>query len=1000
MNLISFSLRRPVTISMIFLALSLFGVIALFRLPIEVMPDTDLNTITILINLRGNMPPLEIENKVTRLVEDAVGDVSHLEEMFSLSKEGEFMAILNFKPGNVMDQASLEVREKMAHIKNALPPEAERPIIGRFNYNDMPVFIIGVMGRDSLDKTRELVEQKIKSRFLSLDGVANVKLAGGENPRVLFELDQKKMASLGIDIQSVLTSLGNDNINLRAGDLRTMGQYSGIAELKKAALYYQGKERLIRLSEIGTFREGALEKNSFARLNGEDVVSLYIQKERLANTLAVTKTIKRELQEMEKEWQGHFKFIVVSDHGRFIKEAFREVRWALLAGIILAVMVLGIFLKDKRAIGAIVMVIPVCMLATFFMLFICKLSLNIFTMSAIALGVGMLVDNALVMGENISRSRRQQVSEDSAIKSGGGEVGLAMFSSTLTNVIVFLPLAFLKGETQDIFRSIGLTISFSLVFSLLCALTIVPIVIKRKKIDAGGKELEKKWKKIEKGCESVIIKILRRRKAIVPVVFIAAIVIFIPFARLGKDIMPPQDESRFVIHVELPSGARVEETDKVVRQVEETLKKIDEIETVSTEIEHWSGKVFVTLRQARERRKRVEEIITLLRRELKKIKSGFIYFEESQSMANQEVGIDIFGYDYGTLQELAICVAKGISDIDGLEDIKIKMREGRPEVRIELWPEHLASFGLTPKDVVESLHAQMRGLRATYLHHEGKEIETIVRLKKEDCDTLNEIKGLNFYGDGDARVSLKQVSNFSFGLSPSEIWHKDKKRMVSLSARRSSRTSLSGINREIDNRIKKVNFPQDYFYKHGRQFYDLKRMQREFCLLLILTGTLVYMVLASFFESYLKPVIIILMVPLSFSSVALFQVIRGSSINLGVLMGLVILGGMVVNSAILYMDRIRILSLRGHGNMRIVIRGICERLRPIVMTGMSSILGLMPLALASRSSVSLWSELAKTVMVGLSFSMLISLCVIPAILSFFEGRPILGKALQVRHCER
>ncbi len=984
------------TIAMIFLIISLLGVLSLFRLPLEVMPDTDLNTITVLVNLRGGMPSQEVENKVTKLVEDSLGDVSHLDEMFSLSKEGQSMVILVFKPDCRMDRVSLEVREKIAHIENAFPPEAERPVIGRFNYNDMPVFIIGVIGKDSLDKTRELVEQRIKNRFLSLDGVANVELAGGEKKRVILELDNMKLAGLGINIIKVVETIGNDNINLRGGDvikedrevtLRTVGQYSELEEMEKAILYGQRKDRLVRLSEIGTLREGALERASISRLNGEDVVSIYIQKERMANALSVAKNIRRELAKIEKEWQGKLKFIVVSDHGCFIEEAFGEIRKALIAGIILAVAILGLFLKDKRAIWAIILVMPVSILATFFMLYIFNLSLNIFTMSAIALGAGMLVDNALVIAENISRSRRRQFSEDLAVVSGGSEVGLAISSSTLTNIIVFLPLAFLKGETENIFRSIGLTISFALAFSLLSALTIVPVAIRRRKIEKGdGRHLEKNWQKIEKSYGRALIHILRRRGIIVPFVFLIAIAMFIPFIRLGKDIIPSQDESRFIIHVELPSGAKLNETDKVVRKVEKRLKNIDEIETVSTEIKNWSGKIFVTLRPARERRRSVEDIIAVLRPGIKKISGGFIYFEEPQSLANQEVNIDIFGHDYNTLRELASNIGGSISEIKGLEDVKIKMREGRPEIRIELWPEHLAVYGLTSRDVAESLHAQMRGLRATYFHRDGKEIEAIVRLRREDCDTLNEIKGLNFYGEGESRISLRQVSQLSFGLSPSEICHKNKKRMVSLNARRSSRVSLSAVNKEIENRIKGVSFPPDYFYSYGRQFYELRHMQREFIFLLILTVVLVYMVLASFFESYLKPFIIILTVPLSFSGVAFFKLIHGRIINLGVLMGLVILGGMVVNSAILYMDRLRLLSCREGARMRIVIRAGCERLRPILMTGMSSIFGLMPLALAGGSSVSFWSDLAQTIMVGLLFSILISLFIIPSIVSFFEGK--------------
>lgn len=986
---------------MIFLSLSFIGIIAIFRLPLEVMPDTDLNTITILINIRGGMPPLEVESKVTRLVEEAVGGVFNLEEMFSLSKEGQAMVILNFQPGYKMDRASLEVRERMAHLKNEFPVEAERPIIGRFSYSDMPVFILGVVGRDPLDKVRGLVEKKIKNRFLNLEGVANVELAGGERNRVILELDQGNLVSLGLDIRSVLDSLRNDNFNLPAGEvrleereinLRTVGQYSNLTEMKEANLYYQGQDRLIKLAEIGTLKEGGLERTSLARLNGEEVVSIYIQKERSANTLAVTKNIKKELNKIKKEWLGQIKFIMVSDQGRFIEEAFSQLRGAMIIGIVLAVVILSLFLKDRRAIGAVILVMPISILATLFMLFICHLSLNIFTLSALALGVGMLVDNALVIVENISRYRGR-FSEREALVSGGGQMGLAISSSTLTNVIVFLPLAFLRGETEMIFRSVGLTISFSLVFSLLAALTIVPLVMKRRRGIAAGID-ERKWRRRENGYERLLISILRRRNFIVPFVFITAIVIFIPFSRLGRDIVTPQDENRLVIHAELPSGAKLSETDRVVREVEGYLRGVDEIETISTQIENWSGKIFLTLRPVRERRKRAEDIIAMLRPEIDKVKGAFIYFEEPESLGNQEVAIDVFGYDYEGLKRLAMEMARSLAEIDGLEDIKIKMREGRPEIMVDLWPGHLSSYGLTAREVAESLHAQLRGLRATYLHRQGEEIETVVRLKKEDRDTLAKIKNLNLYGYDRTPVSLKQISDLRFSLSPSEIWHKDKKRMISLSARRTSRLSLSKAHQEIEARIKKIALPPNYFYNYNRQFYDLKRMHREFIFLLSLTAILVYMVLASFFESYLKPFIIILMIPLAFSGVALFQVLRRGNINLGVLMGLVMLGGMAVNSAILYVDRIRTLSYGRKSQMRIVIRAASERLRPILMTSLSTIFGLMPLTIFSRTAASLWVELARTIMIGLIFSLFFSLLIIPAILSFFEGGHLLGRRLE------
>lgn len=996
MSLPNFIVRRPTAILMVFLAIILLGVISLTRLPVELLPDMASSKITIMVNVRGGIPPTEIENNVTRPIEEAISDVNNLREILSRSKEGRSEITVKFEPGTNMDFAAMEIREKYDQIKAKLPREVEKPVIARYEESDEAIVILAVTSSVySTELLRKITDEKIKGEIEKVDGVANVEVYGGRERKILVEANQYRLDAYGMTIMQPIHMLGVSNLNLLAGDIkkekeksliRTIGNLDNIEEIGETGIVASPSGDIIKLNDIASVKDSFLEVKSIARVNTRPVVTLYIQKENGANTISVADGLKKQVYEIGKKLDKDINIEYIADQADFIKAAVKNVTDSLLFGAILSALCLWFFLRNIRATSIIAVSIPVSVLATFILMYLMKINLNVMTLSGLALGVGMLVDNSVVVIENIVRKNESGMAFLPSVVSGTEEVVVAIIASTFTTVIVFLPLVFVNKNIQMLYSGAALTIVFSLLMSLFVAVFLVPMFASKVNIEVIR---QRESVVLAAWYRKAFIFVLRNWRRIFGVLFLVLFLSVAALFRIDKEFISPFEEGRFTIFAKIEAGAKLSFIDEMTKEIEKLVDSVSELRTMAVHIEDWSSRVYVSLVALQKRKRSVEDVINDLRPKLKEIekryKGGFVYFSEVQEAnKGRELIVDLFGYDYKVIDKLVSEVGGRISRIPGMFDIKRSIEEGRPELRLTVDRRKAALFGLSVEDIAETLHAQIRGLVATYYRTEGKEIEVIVRLDEKYRDTADKIRKLTLIGSQGQQISVDQVCSSNFDIGPSEIWRKDKKRMIEVSAT-SSKFSLDKIIPNLKNAFASISFPKDYFYKFGENYEIMQRNKKELTFALILTLLLVYMIMAALYESYYKPLIIMFTVPMAVVGVIAALLITRTPINMGVAIGGMVLGGIVVNNAIILIDHISLLRDNGVKLYKAVIRGSQDRLRPILITSLTTILGMLPLAISRNEGASLWAPLGISVIGGMISSMFLTLFFIPVIYILFEN---------------
>jgi hydrophobic/amphiphilic exporter-1 (mainly G- bacteria), HAE1 family len=1040
-NLPEFSIRKPVTVLMVMSIIMLFGAVSLTKLPVELYPNTSFGEISIIIQVRGGIPPTEVEQLVTKPIEEAVATVSHLEQLLSISKEGESTIVMSFKPGTNMEFAALEVREKFAKIKNQLPKEIEKPVIAQFQQGDVPIVIIAATSdQRTTEEIRKIVDQNLKEAFRRVSGVANVEVAGGRERKILVEADQTRLAAFGIPIDEVTSTLGANNLNLLSGEvertndrylIRVQGEFESLEQIRTMALRRTPEGSIIRVKDVAAVKDSYLEPQEYSRLDVRPVVTIYIQKENSKNTISVAKDVIAEVEVQQKKLPRDIRLVVTSNQAVSVQSAIHGLEEALLQGIVLIILVFFLFLIKMNRIGfgvvcalivvtlftkgtplyilflgivgSIVVVskfrsiiivtitIPVSVIGTFIYMRTAELTINVMTLFGLMLGVVMLVDNSIVVFENILKKREARVGMIPAAVRGSNEMFLSIVASTIATVIVFLPLVFVGAELQRLYSGMAATIVVSLLLSLLCAVSLVPMLCAQRAFSESmdvpetGKHAEGSAMQRFTGMERrfLFFSIRHRRR----VLWISAIVLAISMfflMRLGTEYLGSIEQKKFTIYVELPTGARLEASDETVKKIETFVRELPEVKTVTSRIEPWSSKVYVELVETFERRRTTDEVIDAIRGETNKMQPAFVYFQKEEQVGTKEVVIEIFGYNYEKLRELAIAIANRMEGVRGLSDTKIRMREGRPEMQVLVNKKEAGLHELTVTDAGNQVHGQMRGFRATVYHTEGREVETISRLDEKYRKTFKDLHNLIMTNKKGDSVLLDQFSQFKFGLGPSEIWRKDKNRMIQVSSN-IGKVPLSTVVTKLKKSLKDVPFPEDYFYKVGGDYPTLVQTNKQMKIMILAVLVLEYLVLAAFFESFYQPVLIMVAVPLALVGAVVALYLGPKSISVGAMLGMMMLGGIVVNHSIMLVDRINHYTHLKHlSPIRAAVLANKDRLRPILMTMTTMVLGLIPMAIDRSESANLWSPLALTVIGGVVSSTLLTLMVTPAFYILFN----------------
>ncbi|MFA5319655.1 MAG: efflux RND transporter permease subunit [Candidatus Omnitrophota bacterium] len=1079
MSLPAFSVNRPTFVSMLFTGVIIIGAIALKMLPVEMMPNISYGDITINIDVRGGIPASEIENRIAKPVEEAVSSSTHLRNILSISKEGNATIILEFEPGTEMNFAALEVREKFNRIRNKLPKEIEKPVIAKYEYMDVPIMILAVTSdRRSPEDLRKIVDERIKDRIQRVEGVARAEIVGGRESKIIIEIDQYRLQAYQLSINKVVDTINLNNSNLLAGEIkrakdkylvRTIGELESLEDLSNLAVATTKEGSVVRLKDIATIKDSYLEPTAFARLNAQPVISIYVQKESLANTVQISKDVNREVEALKRNLEKDIQVSIISNQADIIQQAVNQVNSSLLIGALLASLILFIFLWDIRLVFIISSSIPLSVIVTFCLMYFSKLTLNVMTLSGLALGVGMLVDNAIVVLDNTFKKRDEFIFSPGRFPEGmpmkeiqkclaieaSEEMFLAIVASTFTTIVVFLPLFFINPEIKLLYSGIALTITYSLLASLFTAVTLIPLLASRLKLKdprlpqelpEAILEEEKKAEPPEKtvqGAENTdgvsrvglfgkIYKIIVSltlffRYLIVFLVIMASLRIIQEASKLEQEFIGIAEQNKFTVFVEMPTGTKIEITDKIVASIESYVAKMPEVKNATSKIEPWSGKIFVELKPLAERKKSTAEFMNVLRPYTEKFYQthrAFVYYEEPQEVGTKEILLELYGYDYEVLKSLAIQVAQRLQTIPKFTDTKIRMREGRPEIQLILDKREAAMFGFTTEDVSLALHTHMRGLVATRFRGtrepliktssqnfnpdwhfnsnnnlnnaiqdtaaKSEETETIVRIGEEFRHTRDDLRRISLvtpYGD---MIFLHQLATFKDEYGPSEVWRKNKSRMVQVSANTGG-IALGTAAIKVKEALKDLKLPKDYFWQFGGNYDKMIQNQKELYWALVISLVLVYMILAGLFESLTEPLIILSTVPMAAIGAVTALRLADKPVGTGVLIGAIMLGGIVVNNAIILIDRINFLrrtfkdkySQKG-GAKKAVIDASFDRLRPIMMTSLTTILGLIPMALDKSESANLWSPLAITVIGGLAVSTFLTLLVIPCVYLIFR----------------
>lgn len=1098
MNLIKTAIQRPVTVSMFVVAVILFGLVSLDRLALNLLPDISYPSLTIQTDYEDAAPE-EIEALITQPIEEAVGVVPGLTKMTSVSRSGQSEVVMEFGWETKMDIASLEVREKLDFVN--LPRDAEKPVILRFDPSYDPIMRVRVFGDANLSSLRYLAEKELKKYLEATDGVAAVKVIGGLEEQIRIEVDEKRLAELGIPITQVTEVLRQENLNQATGSLydadanylvRMLNQFQTVDEIGNIVVR-EDRGRKVLLGDVARVWRGTKDREIIARLGGKESVEMGIYKEGDANTVSVARAVIRQLENLKKNkrFPEGVDYQIVSNQADFIENAVSNVLSAAIIGGLLATLVLFVFLRDLRSTLTIGFSIPISIMATFALMYQTEITLNIMSLGGVALGVGMLVDNSIVVLEAIDRHRKKGVHLAQAVYKGTVEVSRAVTASTLTTVAVFLPLIFVEGIAGQLFKDQALTITYALLASLLVALLLIPTILARTTrreefaIEAAAAPEEapppagrfrgafRKLASLSRGllrfffidALKVLVTDLRRlvramgrliNRLISPalnlfdlwfgrltsayptvlswalsnkaMVFAFAIMLGIAALGvsrfLGGELIPPLTQGEFAFEIKLPEGRPLAHTDRVVNQIEAKVAEYPEVATVFSSVggstENQFARNSARENQAqlyvvmKDKRDQVAEaaVIGRIRQELHRQPEVTYKFERPTLFSfRTPVEVEIYSYNLDTLRDVADKVMGELETIPGLSDVKTTTELGDPEIHVVFDRHRLARLGLEENQIAGILRNKIRGDVASRFREDDKQIDMLVRADEGDRRTVEDLKSLTVNlsamtaGRFDSRaeagpsgaqvtppanivpIRLDSIADVRLGRGPSEIRRIRSQRAAIVSANLSGR-DLSSVSTEIRERLGALRseVPANTLVVLAGQNEELEASYWSLIFAFGLAVFLVYLVMASQFESLIHPFVIMFCVPLAVIGVIFSLWITGTTVSVMVFLGVIILAGIVVNNAIVLIDYTNQLRAEGVPRRKALMEAGQVRLRPIVMTTLTTVLGLIPMALGWGEGAEVRAPMAITVMGGLIFSTLLTLVFIPVVYDLIDRK--------------
>lgn len=1021
MYLSKLSVKRPIMMTMLIMAFVIIGLFSYFELPVDRMPEVDIPFVTIETIYIGAGPE-EIENTITKLIEEEVSTVSGIKKVESYSMEGISIVVLEFYLSEDIDIVAIEVKDKVDAILYKLPSDAEKPSIQKIDFGAFPIVRAALTGPMSTRELYTLADEELKDELGRVPGIAKINITGGRERKILVEMDKNTLEAYGLTFNTVMQIISANNVDMPGGNfqkegfeysVRLEGEFESIEELRNLDIpTAYGNIKLFQIADIKDASDKPREKTRYYNVNDTDnnnakfrrSVGLSFIKQGDANTIEATDRLLEKIEDINKRLPAGTSLEVVLDTSDWIRAAVADTRSNVLYGILFVALVLLVFLHDPRSTFIASVSIPASIISTFILMRFLDFSVNIITLMAFSVSIGTLVTNSVVVLENIVRHLKGGESPRGAADKGTGEIALAVASSALTNVVVFLPIAFMQSMVGQIFREFGLTVTFATLFSLFVSFTLAPLLASRmlKHHDEEKKNWFARWfdngfQKFENGYKNFLNLFLTKWYAIL-LGFIVVVALFVGSlqlaGKLGGEFTPKTDESEASIEIQFPLSYNLEKTENTFAKLEDRLKQYPQIEAIYTEIGRVSdsnvgvnlGNIQLALVPIDQRDLDADEVAAMLRKDLIDIPDANIKITGMQSgggPSEAPIVVDVSGPDMEVLQTVAQDVLEVIKDVDGAIDVDTNYKTGKPEIKIKPDREKLALAGLTAYQLATIVRGTIEGLVASEYREDGEEYEIKVKFKEAAVSDPSKIGEIPIMTPSGETMILSQLADLELGEAPTKITRKEKSRTISILANTSGR-SVGEVMADIRKQVpQKVEFPLGYTVAYGGEIEMMEESQGDMMMAFVLSIILTYMLLSALLESFVQPLIILLTVPLSFIGIFPFLYVTGNTINILSMMAIVMIVGIVVNNGILIMDYTNLLHKGGMKVNEALLQACPIKLKPIIMSNLAIIMGMTPTALGLGEGAEFRAPLAIASIGGLISSTIFTLFLVPTVYSIY-----------------
>lgn len=1029
MKLSELSIKRGVTTAMIYLIAVGFGLFSLARLSVDLYPKLEFPMLAIITQYTG-VGPNDLETVVTRPLEEVTASVQNVKTINSNSQQGLSLVMLEFEWGTDMDQAEIDVRNNLEFIRDYLPDDASDPMVFAFDISSQPILYLTLSSPDlSQSELRYIAEHDLEPRLERISGVASASTMGGMKREIKIFADPMRMRAHNIALQQITGALQAANLQIPSGmvenenlefSVNTAGQFTSVDQIANTAVAnYNGA--VIRVRDVALVEDGFTEQRQRVWNNNKPAVMVMIQRQSDANTVTVCRNVSKQLARIEGELPSGVRIETMMDLSMFITQSMSNLTSTAWQAVLLTFLVLLVFLRNIRSALIVAVSIPVSMITTFAVMDQAGLTLNVISMAGLALAIGMLVDNSIVVLESIFR-RHDELKEKlvDAANNGAKEVAMAITASTLTTLVVFIPVLFVPGMAGMLFRDMVITICFSLTISLIVALSLIPLLSSRilrlqRNIDPNSlvgrtQGVLTAWlDDLHAFYERVLAISLANKGKVLGFTLLTFVVSVIYLFTIGGEFMPKTDNGFIAMTVDRSPGTSIEAMDKTMAELNQILKeKIPEADNIYANFGQGEGvmalfssqnsaegDVTVRLRDRADRKRTMFEIQDALREDLNSLPDVDAKFADRGEglFSGSDITVKIFGYDLQKSEAISNELEQKFARIDGIASITSSIRKTTPELRINLDRQRIADLGLNTAEIGQVVSTSILGSVVTQFRDSGDEYDIRLQLNKKSRTSKEDLENILVMTPAGTQIPLRALATIEYTKSPREIIREDQERIVTLDIDISG-SNLRGITAEVNKAIKEVTLPRDFRTEIGGQAEDQAESFMYLGLALMVAILLTYMVMASQFESLVDPFTILFTIPLSFIGVALGMLVTGTDMNVMALVGVVMLVGIVVNNGIVLVDKINQLRHEGMDLEPAIHEAGRVRLRPVLMTALTTILGMLPLAIGSGESGEIWAPMGRAVMGGMTVATALTLVIVPIIYYYMEA--IGGRANRFR----